>query len=339
MAELTLFTASRSLQGREVRERFDTTFATLYHDLDMGLKPINLIMPRAPLWSNWKRDRAHQRMAETYISIVKERRRRESEGETGGRQEEEEDDMIATLMKARYKDGRAVPDHEIANMMIALLMAGQHSSSSTISWTLLRLASRPEITEELLQEQKDILGVDLPPLQYEHLARLTLHENVIKETLRLHAPIHSIMRKVTTALPVEGSSYVIPVGHVVLAAPGVSARQAEFFPNPMHWDPHRWSDAYTNGFNAPDDTLTVRGGSISKGTHSPYLPFGAGRHRCKGEQFAYVQLQTILALLVREFKFTNVDGRAEVAAETDFSSMFTKPVDPALVEYQRRHIE
>jgi len=38
--------------------------------------------------------------------------------------------------------------------MIALLMAGQHSSSSTIAWIILRLASRPDITEELWQNKK-----------------------------------------------------------------------------------------------------------------------------------------------------------------------------------------
>lgn len=48
--------------------------------------------------------------------------------------------------------------------MIALLMAGQHSSSSTISWIILRLASQPEITEQLYQEQIRVLGADLPRL-------------------------------------------------------------------------------------------------------------------------------------------------------------------------------
>ena len=41
MAELTIYTASRSLQGEEVRNSFDSSFAELYHDLDMGFSPIN----------------------------------------------------------------------------------------------------------------------------------------------------------------------------------------------------------------------------------------------------------------------------------------------------------
>ena len=43
-------------------------------------------------------------------------------------------------------------------------------------------------------------------------------------------------------------------------------------------------------------------GLVSKGTDSPYQPFGAGRHRCIGEQFAYVQLSAIISTVVRHLE-------------------------------------
>ena len=108
--------------------------------------------------------------------------------------------MIWHLMDCRYKDGTQIPDHEIAGMMIAILMAGQHSSSSTISWILLRLAQNPEVAEELLAEQKSVLGEDLPAVTYEDLSNLPLHSQVVKETLRIHVPIHSIMSALFSAV-------------------------------------------------------------------------------------------------------------------------------------------
>lgn len=54
--------------------------------------------------------------------------------------------MIASLMGQKYRTGRALKDHEIAHIMIALLMAGQHTSSATGSWLMLHLADKPEIT-------------------------------------------------------------------------------------------------------------------------------------------------------------------------------------------------
>jgi cytochrome P450 len=313
MAQLTIFTASRSLQGKEVRDKFDASFADLYHDLDMGFSPINFMLPWAPLPHNRRRDHAHHKMVETYTEIIN--KRREAKGE------QDSEDMIKNLMSCIYKDGTPVPVHEVAHMMIALLMAGQHSSSSSITWVILRLASRPDITEELLAEQKEILGSNLPRPTYEDLSRLPLHSQVIKETLRMHAPIHSIMRKVKSPMPIEGTTYVIPTSHTLLATPIYCGMSAEYFPNPDKWEPHRWDNG-SGGTNLPstgvEEKIDYGYGEVNKGTNSPYLPFGAGRHRCIGEQFAYVQLQTILVVMVRLFKFSQVDGQKGVVP-TDYS--------------------
>ncbi|KAJ9660134.1 Lanosterol 14-alpha-demethylase [Coniosporium apollinis] len=347
MAEITIFTASRSLQGKEVRDKFDSSFADLYHDLDMGFTPINFMLPWAPLPHNRKRDAANRKMADTYMEIIRARR---AEGA-----KKDSEDMIWNLMSSTYKDGTPVPDNEVANMMIALLMAGQHSSSSTSSWIILRLASRPDILEELYQEQLAVLGADLPPLTYEDLNRLPLNAQVVKETLRIHAPIHSIMRKVKQPMHVEGTPYTIPPTHVLLASPGVTSLDSTHFPNPTLWDPHRWDEGAANaGRSVPtaNGTAHVSGngdenpedeekidygyGLVSKGANSPYLPFGAGRHRCIGEQFAYVQLGTIIACLVRKFKFRNRQGEEGRVVGTDYSSLFSQPMRPAVVGWERR---
>jgi cytochrome P450 len=293
-----------------VRDLFDESFASLYHDLDQGFVPINFMFPWAPFPHNRRRDIAHKKMVDTYTSIIRKRR------EPGSH---EERDMIWNLMQCVYKNGTPVPDSEIAHIMIALLMAGQHSSSSTITWMLLHLADRPDITEELLAEQKRVLGEHLPPLTYEDLPRLPLHSLVIKETLRMHSPIHSIMRRVKTDMPVDGTSMVVPKGYTLLASPIFSAMSQSLFPNPKTWEPHRWEEG-SSGVALPKDDgkaeekIDYGYGLVSKGASSPYLPFGAGRHRCIGEQFAYVQLQTVLAAVVRIFVLNNLPGRTGVAA-------------------------
>lgn len=332
MAEITIFTASHALQGSAIRQKFDESLAALYHDLDMGFTPINFMLHWAPLPWNRKRDHAQRTVAKVYMDTIKERRAHSDE--------DKELDMMKHLMNSTYKNGTRVPDHEIAHMMIALLMAGQHSSSSTSSWIMLRLAQNPEIMEELYQEQVKALGADLPDLTYEDLSKLPLNQAIIKETLRLHAPIHSIMRAVKQPMPVPGTKYVIPTTHTLLAAPGVSASDPSYFPNPGEWDPHRW---LLGSANAPtivrnedeEEKIDYGYGIVSKGAASPYLPFGAGRHRCIGEQFANVQLQTIVAETVREFKFTNADGSRNIIG-TDYASLFSRPLEPAKVRWERR---
>jgi sterol 14-demethylase len=328
MAEITIYTASHCLQGKEVRDRFDGSFAALYHDLDMGFSPINFALHWAPLPHNRARDHAQRTVAKTYMDIIKSRR---------ANNEKEKLDIMWQLMRSTYKNGTPVPDKEIAHMMIALLMAGQHSSSSSSSWIMLRLASRPDIMEELYQEQIEVLGADLPPLRYEDLSKLTLHNNVLKEVLRLHTPIHSIMRKVKSPLPISGTKFVIPTTHTLLASPGCTSRDAEYFPNPLLWDPHRWDvgSGGVIGTDVEEEKFDYGYGLISKGASSPYLPFGAGRHRCIGEQFAGVQLLTITATMVRMFKLRNVDGKKDVVA-TDYSSLFSRPLAPTIIEWEKR---
>lgn len=330
MSEITIYTASRTLQGKEVRSRFNAVFADLFHDLDMGFTPINFMLHWAPLPQNRSRDRAQRILAETYTEIIQARR-------AGNVPDENEHDLIRHLMAAVYKDGNPIPDKEIAHMMIAMLMAGQHSSSSTSSWMMLNLAARPDIIEELYQEQIRVLGADLPPLTYETMSKLTLNQAVLKETLRLHTPIHSILRKVKSPMPVPGTNFVIPTTHNLLSSAGVTARMEEYFPDPLKWDPHRW-DAGAVGVQMGDikeEHEDYGYGIISKGATSPYLPFGAGRHRCIGEQFANLQLGTIIATMVREFKWRLPDGVNEVVG-TDYSSLFSRPLAPAMIVWEKR---
>jgi sterol 14-demethylase len=331
MAQITIFTAGRALQGDEVRKKLTNEFASLYHDLDGGFSPINFVLPHVPFPHNIRRDRAQLTMRKIYEGIIADRRAGKSPPTT---------DMLSNLMQCSYKDGHPVPDKEIANIMITILMAGQHNSSNVGSWIMLHLANNPKIGEELYQEQLARLADEkgnLPPLQFEDMDRLPLHAGVVKETLRIHNAIHSIMRLVKQPLSVPGTSWTIPPGFTVLASPGISANSAEYFPNPTKWDPHRWDDRKTEE-DDESEMVDYGYGRVSRGTKSAYLPFGGGRHRCIGEKFAYINLQVITATMVRNFRFKNLEGRKGVPG-TDYSTMFSRPLEPAEIRWERRHLE
>lgn len=74
MAELTILTASATLQGKEVRGKLDKTFARRYEALDGGFTPINFMFPNLPLPSYKKRDKAQREMSEFYQEIIRGRR-------------------------------------------------------------------------------------------------------------------------------------------------------------------------------------------------------------------------------------------------------------------------
>ena len=150
-------------------------------------------------------------------------------------------------------------------------------------------------------------------MTYEELRQLPVLDSIIRETLRVHPPIHSIIRHVRDDIPIpstlvsgKDNTYVVPKGHYVLASPLVSQLDPKIWKDAEKWEPARWSDPEgvaaqaSKAYEGADSEKIDYGfGAISKGTGSPYQPFGAGKHRCIGEQFAYMQLGTIIATFVR----------------------------------------
>ncbi|RDB25752.1 Lanosterol 14-alpha demethylase [Hypsizygus marmoreus] len=342
LGEITILTASRTLQGKEVRANLDKSFSKLYNDLDSGFTPLNFLFPKFPLPNNRRRDRAHKKMSKFYADIIKKRRE-------GGSQHEY--DMIEALMHQSYRNGKPLRDHEIAHMMITLLMAGQHTSASTGSWVVLHIAANPDIAEALYQEQVKYFGTPdgkLRPMTYEELRALPLMDSVIRETLRMHPPIHSIMRGVrndvvippTLSAPSEDTTYVVPKGHWVLASPLISQIDPTVWRDSFKWDPYRWNDpegvaakAYAVYTDETGEKVDYGFGAVSKGTESPYQPFGAGRHRCIGEQFAYLQLGTIVTTLIRRLEL-----RIDSVPEHNYHTMIVTPKTPRSISYRRRRI-
>jgi sterol 14alpha-demethylase len=152
---------------------------------------------------------------------------------------------------------------------------------------------------------------------YEELKSFPVLDSVIRETLRMHPPIHSIIRYVradlvvpgTLAAPSKDSQYVVPKGHYVVACPAVSQVDNKLWFKAESWIPSRWTDpegqaqqAFKQYVDEHGEKVDYGFGAVSKGTDSPYQPFGAGRHRCIGEQFAYLQLGTLLATVVRNIE-------------------------------------
>ncbi|KAI8058694.1 lanosterol 14-alpha demethylase [Gilbertella persicaria] len=325
---LIICTASRCLMGKEIRANLDGNVSKLYYDLDQGFQPINFIFPNLPLPSYRRRDEACKKMADLYSSIIQ---RRKAEGDNSNA------DLLQALMDANYKDGSPVPDKHIAGMMIAVLFGGQHTSATTTAWTMLELAARPDLVRALREEQITKLGSLKADLTFENLKELTLLENCVKETLRLHPPIFQMMRKVIAdKVTFEKTGHEIPKDNFLCAVPGVTQTDETYFNEPLKYNPMRWVDLDdpVHQMEAGDDANVDYGfGAVGISSKNPFLPFGAGRHRCIGEQFGYLQIKTIVATLLRLFDF-ELEGKE--VPKPDYTSMVVVPEKPANLKYTWR---
>ena len=103
------------------------------------------------------------------------------------------------------------------------------------------------------------------------------------------------------AIPEKNASYVVPKGHFVLASPGVAQMDPLVWQDATIWNPHRWVDEKGVASKAlaeydGGDKIDYGYGSVSKGTESPYQPFGAGRHRCIGESVSCRRRRTSFSI-------------------------------------------
>lgn len=81
--------------------------------------------------------------------------------------------------------------------------------------------------------------------------------------------------------------------------------------------------------------LRFKGGKSTIDDKYSYVPFGAGRHRCIGEAFAYVQIKTIWSFLIQKFKFDLVDGRFP---SINVTTMIHTPENPVIAFERRKQI-
>ena len=277
LSDLIILTASRCLMGKEVREQLFEKVAGLFHDLDMGMQPISVIFPYLPIAAHRRRDASRAELSKIFAKIIKARK-------ASGVKEA---DVLQSFIDARYKDGRVLTEDQITGMLIAVLFAGQHTSSITSTWTGLFLMSHPEWMAKCLAEQKAVRASCGEELSYETLAKMDTLHLCIKESLRLHPPLVMLMRLVHEEFSVtdkDGKTFTIPKGDIVATSPTFSHRLEHVWRRPLEYNPARHLE-----------------GSGEGELPFSFVGFGGGRHGCMGETFAYMQIKAIWTVLLRKY--------------------------------------
>tara|TARA_R110000823_G_scaffold305166_3_gene427093 strand:+ start:20885 stop:22231 length:1347 start_codon:yes stop_codon:yes gene_type:complete len=298
--QLTLHTACHCLLGADFRYKMTDEFKELYHALEKGLQAIAFVDPymQQPVFE--ARDKALVRLQELIGGMIKERRAN-SDTNYG--------DALETFMSGTYKDGSHLTENEVTGLVIATMFAGHHTSSGTATWTLVELARQKAYAGEVLDELHTLFK-DGQALTLEALREIPRLERFIEEVLRMHPPLILLMRRVIEDIDYNGT--LIEAGKTVAISTFGSHRNADFFPDPERFDPHR---------PKPDNLWT-------------FIPFGGGPHKCAGNAFAMMQLKSIFAALLPRYEFDLVEPSESY--QDDFSAMVLKPSSPCRLRYKKR---
>ncbi|MCG8591737.1 MAG: cytochrome P450 [Proteobacteria bacterium] len=301
--EMTVNIASRCLLGPEIRERLQSGFAELYHDLQGGINTIGFFAPRLPTPKHRRRDRARRLVSELIGGILEERRR------TGTRC----DDMLQTLMEARYRGGRPVPDDEIVGILLTALFGGQHTSAVLAAWVGVELLQHHSILDRVVEEIRRVYA-DGGPITLARLKEQEELERAVREAERLHPPLTLLVRKVLRDFDVEG--FRIPAGRLAMVSPGFAHRLPRVFADPHRYDPDRFAPPRSEDSRQPYSLIT----------------FGGGKHACIGMNFAYVQIKALWTYVLANYALE----LGSPAPAPDYGQWVTGPQAPCRARYQRR---
>ncbi|KAI0634029.1 cytochrome P450 [Trametes polyzona] len=243
-----------------------------------------------------------QLIAEKKAAILREESEKKSGGVSGrsiqGR------DLLTLLLKANMAtdipDSQRLSDEDVVAQVPTFLVAGHETTSTATTWCLYALTQAPEAQRKLREE---LLAVDTDTPTMDELNALPYLDAVVRETLRIHAPVPRTMRVATKddTIPLStpfvdrygkeqdhvrvtaGSPIMIPVS-LLNCSKALWGEDAEEF------RPERWE--------SPPEAV-----SSIPGVWGHMLTFLGGPRACIGYRFSLVEMKALLFTLVRAFEF------------------------------------
>lgn len=189
---------------------------------------------------------------------------------------EKRDDILSLMLQARYEDGTAMSQSDIADELFTLVAAGHETTATELAWAVERVRRHPKLMERLVEEV-DSGG--------SALLQATVHE-----VLRVR-PVIDGSARIVEAPVISLGPWVIPRGYTVAVNVGLTNHNEAVYDRPLEFNPDRFI-------------------GVSPGTYS-WLPFGGGTRRCPGAAFANMEMMVVLRTILREFRLAPTSARAE----------------------------
>ena len=282
MMRLTLAIVAKTLFDADVTreaEAIGQALTTTMESWRVLMLPFAELLERLPLPSIRRFQQARARLDATIYRIIEERRA----------DPKDRGDLLSMLMAAQDSegDGTGMTDLHLRDELMTLFLAGHETTANALTWTWYLLSQHPDVETRLHGELDRVLGGQLP--QAEDLPQLIYTEKVVSESMRLYPPAWIIGRR--TLQEYEVSSYRLPANTLILMSPFVMHRDARFYPDPLRFDPERWT---------PE--------SKAARPRFSYFPFGGGSRQCIGEAFAWMESILLVATLAQHWRFRLVPG-------------------------------
>ncbi|CCM00981.1 uncharacterized protein FIBRA_03029 [Fibroporia radiculosa] len=214
-------------------------------------------------------------------------------------------DLLTLLLKANMSEdvplNQRLSDDEVLAQVPTFLVAGHETTSNATAWCLFALAHSPEVQQRLREELFSLLSEN-PSM--DELNELPYLDAVIRETMRVHAPVPSTSRIAaqddvipleTPVVDVNGqvhNTLKVSKGNIIQIPILVLNRSKELWGEDAHeFKPERWITGI------PDSAKHI------PGVWGHMLSFLGGPRACIGYRFSLIEMKALIFSLIRAFEF------------------------------------
>jgi cytochrome P450 len=244
-----------------------------------AMSPWGPLLRFLPLPSNFRFKRAWGRLVATIDGFIRERR---ADCRDRG-------DLLSRLIRATDSegDGAAMSDRQLRDEAITLFTAGHETTANALTFTFYLLSQNPQV-EQILQELRSVLAGRVPTVA--DVENLPYTRLVLSEAMRLYPPAWALGRETIAPCEIVGQS--LPGGAVVLLSQWVTQRDPRWWPEPLKFDPSRFT---------PENRAAR--------PRWAYFPFGGGSRQCIGEAFAWMEAILVIATLAQKWRMQYLGDR------------------------------
>ena len=193
--------------------------------------------------------------------------------------------MIAAMPDVESGAGR----QQLRDQVVTIFLAGYETTANALAWTFRLLGEHPEVEQRVLAEVDTVLGGRIATM--DDAPRLKYVEMVLAESMRLYPPAWAQVRQALRDFQL--GEFFLPAGTTVIMSQWIMHRDDSFFPDPLRFDPERFSSEAKAGR-----------------PKFAYFPFGGGARQCIGEAFAWMEGALLLTTLLQKWSFRLQPGQA-----------------------------